>query len=261
MRSASGVVSAITTLLIRCSTRLRTGLAWLCSCFATDLDGDDDSRDRYFHGDLVEKSANPIHLLLLPIAFPLVMSFALLVGYIGLFLGRVLAASAYGEDDHPRWPDWDIHEVGEGLGRWIWAIVMGVVIGGFPAMYYWINCGDVDTVDKFIFIDLAALGTAYGLMALAASLLHENILSANPLAVLLAIKPLGWDYVGPCVLSGLGIVSAVLAWRFVLFHAPSLIRCFWDVALLDLGSISGNDHLPGARSHLPQTHRFPGLVS
>ena len=166
---------------------------------------------------------NPVHLLLVPMALPLVGSFAVVVGYLGLYFGRILAASAYGEDDHPRWPDWDLLEVVEGLGRWIWAAVTGFVVGGFPAMAYWINCGDVDIVDQFIFFDLAAIGTAYALMALAASLLHENILSANPIAVVLAIKRVGWDYVGPCVLSGLGIGSAVLAWRFVLFHAPNIV--------------------------------------
>jgi hypothetical protein len=173
--------------------------------------------------EITSKNAlNPIHLLLLPIALPLVIVFGMLVGYIGLFYGRVLAASAYGEDDHPRWPDWDIHEVSEGLGRWIWATVMGLIIGGFPAMAYWINCGDVDIVDQFVFADLAGIGTAYALMGLAASLLHENILSANPLAILVAIRRVGWDYVGPCVLCGLGIISGIVAWRFVLFQAPNL---------------------------------------
>ena len=165
----------------------------------------------------------PIQLLLVPIAMPLVASFVVVVGYLGLFFGRVLAASAYGEDDHPRWPDWNIHEIGEGLGRWIWAGLMGVVIGGFPALAYWINCGEVDTVDQFIFADLAGLGLAYTLMALALALLHENLLSANPVAVVVAIKRVGWDYVGPCLISGLGIVSAILAWRFVLFHAPNIM--------------------------------------
>ena len=166
---------------------------------------------------------NPVHLLLVPVALPMIASFALVIGYIGLFLGRVLAASAFGEDDHPRWPDWDSHEIAEGLGRWIWAGLMGFVVGGFPAMVFWINCGDVDTVDKFIFGDLAAVGIAYALMALAASLLHENILSANPVAVVLAIRRVGWDYVSPCLISGLGIVSAVLAWRFVLFQSPNIV--------------------------------------
>ncbi len=170
-----------------------------------------------------KNALNSIHLLLLPLALPLIVSFSLVMGYLGLFFGRVLAASAFGEDNHPRWPDWDTHEVSEGLGRWIWAALMGFVVGGFPAVAFWINCGEIDVIDTFIFGDLAGLGIAYALMALAAALLHENLLSANPVAVVLAIKRVGWDYVSPCVLTGLGIASAVLAWRFVLFHAPNIM--------------------------------------
>jgi hypothetical protein len=165
---------------------------------------------------------NPLVLLLLPIAIPLITAFALAMGYILLYYGRVLAASAFGEDDHPRWPSWDTHEIAEGLGRWIWAALMGIALGGFPACAYWIHCGDVDVIDGFIFGDLAAIGLAYALMALAAALLHENIVSANPLAVVAAIGRVGWDYVAPCLLAALGICSTALAWRYVLFHAPNI---------------------------------------
>jgi hypothetical protein len=166
---------------------------------------------------------NPVLLLLVPVALPLIASFTMAAGYILLYYGRVVAASAFGEDDHPRWPSWDMHEIAEGLGRWIWAALMGCVVGGFPALVYWINCGDVDFIDGFIFGDLAAIGLAYALMALAASMLNENIVSANPLAVVTAIGRVGWDYVAPCVLAALGIVSTFLAWRFVLFHSPSIM--------------------------------------
>ncbi len=165
----------------------------------------------------------PLLLILVPMALPLIVSFALLMGYILLFFGRILMASAFGEDDHPRWPAWDTHEIGEGLARWTWAGVMGLALGAFPATAYWIHCGEVDVVDGFIFGDLLAIGLAYALMALAASLLHENIAAANPMAVVTAIRRVGWDYVGPCLLAGLGLVSSALAWRFVLFRAPGVL--------------------------------------
>jgi hypothetical protein len=166
---------------------------------------------------------NPVHLLLVPIALPLIVSFVMMMGYILLYYGRVLTASAFGEDDHPRWPAWDTHEIGEGLARWTWAAVMGIAVGAFPGIAYWINCGEVDVLDEIIIGDLLGIGTGYAMMALAISLLHENIASANPMAVLVAIRRVGWDYVGPCVLSGLGIVSSLAAWRFVLFHSPSIL--------------------------------------
>jgi hypothetical protein len=139
-----------------------------------------------------------------------------------LFYGRVLAASAFGEDDHPRWPSWDTHEIAEGLGRWIWAALTGFAVGGFPAIAYWIRCGEVDAMDQVIFLDLAGIGLAYALMALAAAMLHENILAANPAAVVVAIRRVGWDYVGPCVLCLFGIGTTLAAWWAVLFHAPSV---------------------------------------
>jgi hypothetical protein len=164
----------------------------------------------------------PLVLLLMPVALPLIASFALLAGFVMLFYGRVLAASAFGEDDHPRWPSWDTHEIAEGLGRWVWAALMGFAVGGFPAVAYWIYCGEVDTMDRIIFLDLAGIGVAYALMALAASMLHENILAANPPAVVVAIRRVGWDYVGPCLLCLFGIGSTIGAWWAVLFHAPSV---------------------------------------
>ena len=171
----------------------------------------------------VRNALSLIHAVLLPIATPLLASFAMLSGYVALFLGRVLAASAFGEDPHPRWPAWDRVEILEGLGRWIWASLMGVAVGGFPAVAYWIRCGEVDAIDLFLFGDLAAIGLAYALMALAIALLHENLISANPAAVVSAIARVGWDYVGPCILATLGFGSAFFAWRFVIFRSPGVI--------------------------------------
>ena len=166
---------------------------------------------------------NPINLLMLPFAMPLIGAFAMLFGYILMFAGRILAASAYGEDDHPRWPNWDTREIGEGLGRWVWAGLMGFVVGGLPAYTYWINCGEVDAMDQLIFGDLAALGGAYALMAVAAALLNENLLAANPAAVTLGIKRVGWDYVTPCLVAAWGVGSSLLVWRYVLFQAPNVM--------------------------------------
>ncbi len=169
-----------------------------------------------------ESTLAPLVLLVVPVALPLIGSFALLAGFVLLFYGRVLASSAFGEDDHPRWPAWDTHEIAEGLGRWVWAALMGFAIGGIPAVVYWVYCGEVDVMDRIIFIDLTGIGLAYAMMALAASMLHENILAANPAAVVAAIGRVGWDYVGPCVLCLFGIGSTIAAWWAVLFHAPSV---------------------------------------
>ncbi len=165
---------------------------------------------------------NPVNLLIIPFTLPLVASFSLTVGYLLLFLGRVLVASAMGEDDHPKWPMWDRMEIVEELGRWVWAGVMGLAVGGFPALAYWVRCGDVDTLDAFLFLDLAVVGIAYAQMALVAALLHQTLLAANPVTVIRSIVRVGWDYLAPCVITALGLGANLAAWRAVLLHSPSV---------------------------------------
>ncbi len=131
------------------------------------------------------------------------------LGYSLLFLGRVAAASAIGEVHHPRWPDWELSAIFFGFGRWLWAGFIGGVVGGFPATAYWIYCGDVDPFDALILAELAAAGAVYALMALLASILHDDALAANPITVLVAIRRVGWGYVTPCLLAGAAGVTIV----------------------------------------------------
>src|SRR5208337_3293119 len=63
------------------------------------------------------KSDWALGLAILPIFLPLMFSFAMTLGYVLLFLGYVLVASAMGENDHPRWPEWHPAEISEGIIR------------------------------------------------------------------------------------------------------------------------------------------------
>ena len=161
-------------------------------------------------------------LLALPIFLPLMLSFAMTFGYCLLILGQMLVSSALGEKDQPRWPEWHPDTISEGLGRWIWAGIVGIAIGGFPIVAYWIYCGKIDWFDRIVFAELAILGAGYAQMALAASLLHDNLLAANPITVFSAIGRIGWDYVQPAVVAGLSVVFAAVALWTVLFGIPSL---------------------------------------
>jgi hypothetical protein len=100
---------------------------------------------------------------------------------------------------------------------------MGLIVGGFPAVAYWVNCGEVDWLDWFLFLDLTILGAAYAQMALMASLLHETLVAANPITVARAMARLGWDYLGPCVVTGLAIALDVTAWSYVLLHSRDVM--------------------------------------
>jgi hypothetical protein len=158
----------------------------------------------------------------------------------------------------PRSPGWDISEIAEGLGRWFWALLIGGVVGGLPALTYWITCGEIDLFDKIVLIDLLLPGMAYAQMALLATLIHESPLAANPFTVTRSILRLGWSYVAPCaetaavlvVMSGLfsgvlGIknqigqsVACWLFWLVALYVSMVLLRrlglyCYRNAVVLD----------------------------
>ncbi len=144
-------------------------------------------------------------------AFPIFFLFALVAGYVLLWLGRVLVSSALGEIAQPRSPDWDLGEIASGLARWFWTLIIGVGVGCTPPIAYWIRCGEVDWFDRIVLVDLLVPGLAYAQMALVACLLHESPLAANPITVLRAIYRAGWGYLTPCLFSGgsLMVLSAL----------------------------------------------------
>ena len=165
---------------------------------------------------------NPVALLILPFTLPLIVSFSLTVGYILIFFGRIVSTTASGEDAHPRFPTWDRVEILEELGRWIWAGLSGLLIGGLPAMAYWNYSGEVEWLDLIPFAILAIVGVSFAQLALVASLLHESLLAANPVTVVRSIARMGGSYLAPSVVSGLIFVADVTAWVLVLLHSPSL---------------------------------------
>ncbi len=166
------------------------------------------------------------------------IGFTLVLGFTMLYLGRVAASSAIGEIHPPRWPDWDLSNIVFGLGRWIWAALVGVAVGGVPATAYWISCGDVDLFDTLILIELIAVGAIYALMALLASILHEDVLAANPFTVVAAIWRSGWGYLQPCLIAGFAaLVAVVLGMASFEVESPPLAAflfwVFWVVSLYE----------------------------
>ncbi len=169
-----------------------------------------------------DNALNPVNLLIVPFTMPLVVSFGLTVGYILLFLGRMLTASSLGDEHHPRFPAWNRIEILEELARWIWAGLMGAVIGGFPAASFWVRCGDLDALDWFLFLDLVLLGVSYAQMALMAALFNETLLAANPITVLSSIARVGWGYLTPCLVTAASVLVASWCWFLVLYHSAGV---------------------------------------
>ncbi len=190
---------------------------------------------------LTTMAAVPIALLGL---LPMALLFLSAAGFTLLFLGRVLVSSALGEVHHPRWPEWDLDDMLHGFGRWAWALLIGGVLGGFPATAYWLYCGDVDLFDAIILAELLAVGAVYGQMALLATLLHDDPLAANPITVVRSLWQAGWGCLAPSLVGGSaalvalfalggvsridnGLVAAVAFWAFwvlVLYEAMVVLR-------------------------------------
>jgi hypothetical protein len=160
-------------------------------------------------------------LLIVPVMLPMLFSFLMTFGYALLFLGHVLVASSLGENDHPRWPEWHPSDISEGIGRWFWAGLFGVALGGGPLLLYWMHHGDLGLLDWVVLIGLIVVGVGYALMALAAALLHDNIIAANPVTVIAAIARIGWDYLRPCLVAALALVIEGVALWAMLYRIPS----------------------------------------
>jgi hypothetical protein len=176
-------------------------------------------------------------LLVLPVFLPLLSSFVMTLGYALLFLGELLVASAMGEMDHPRWPEWHPNAIAEGLGRWVWAGLFGAGLVAVPIAAYVARRGAFDMADRVLITALVALGAGYAQMALAAALLHDNILAANPVTVVVAIARIGWAYVPSCIVSALVLMGLFGAALMLLTEPVSFwvaavaLWAFWVVAL------------------------------
>jgi hypothetical protein len=162
-------------------------------------------------------------LLVVPVMIPMIFSFAMTFGYALLFLGHMLVSSALGENDHPRWPEWHPSDIAEGMGRWFWASFFGAALGGVPLVIYWMHCGDVDWFDWIVFVELIMLAVGYAQLALAASLLHDNLMAANPITVFLAIARIGRGYLRPCLVAAIALLLAGFALWSLLYEMPT----FW----------------------------------
>jgi hypothetical protein len=168
------------------------------------------------------KSDWKLGLMVVPVMVPVVFSFLMIFGYAVLFLGHVLVSSSLGEKDHPRWPEWHPVDISEGLCRWVWAGLFGALVAGGPIAFYWLHCGNIDWFDWIVFAELVIVGAGYAQMALAAALLHENIIAANPITVVTSVWRIGWGYLWPSMVAAAAIALAALGVWALLFKMPRM---------------------------------------
>jgi hypothetical protein len=182
-------------------------------------------------------------LMVVPVMIPVIFSFAMTFGYAIVFLGHVLVSSSLGENDHPNWPEWHPADIAEGIFRWIWAAIAGLLVGAVPLVLYWYYCGEIDAFDCVVFATLIMLAAGFAQMALAAAMLHENIVAANPITVVAAVVRIGWAYLWPCLMAGIALAFTVFGVFLLLYQMPRMwmeAMALWGywVFVLYLGMVS-----------------------
>lgn len=129
-----------------------------------------------------------------PFAFPMIVFFALGLGYLGQVFTSVLAESSAGSVNHPRWPDIDFGGIVASLFNWVCGLVIGLSIGSIPAIRYWKQSEEHGLGDRVIASALVATGLFYGLMSAASLLLHGDLMALNPWMIVKAIFRAGFRY-------------------------------------------------------------------
>ncbi|HWE38846.1 MAG TPA: hypothetical protein VG406_20015 [Isosphaeraceae bacterium] len=137
---------------------------------------------------------------------------ALALGMTCQHLGGFLAASAAGDASHPRWPEFDAFEILRALGRWLLVAAGGLALGGGLGIMDARGLGEAAGFGQRAAVGaLLSLGTFYGLMALLAVTLFEDVRAANPLTVLRAAVVAGAGYLRACLLAGALVTTATVA--------------------------------------------------
>lgn len=166
---------------------------------------------------------------------PMTCLLALTLGFAALFLGDVIVTSARGEVHHPRLPAWKPSQAVLALGRWLWAFGCGLALS-VPLILLRGVPGRQSTLGAWLVTALfAALGIAYGQMALVGVLLFEDLRAVNPLTVIGALLRAGLGSIPVCLLTGLSALFICAAIP-VLFRLPTLwgvlgLWVFWVVVL------------------------------
>ncbi len=188
-------------------------------------------------------SGSAVTLLGLILLLPELLILALVLGHTLLFLGDVVVTSSLGEVNLPRPATWNPTEIARGWARWSWAGFLGLVVGGTPALLYWVDTGDVDWFDQVVLIDLILPGLAYAQMVLVMTLIGESVwAAANPVRVFRAIRSGGWKYIGPCLVTGVCLATLAGTLQGCLTIRQPFIQVvafwLWLVAALYLSMVS-----------------------
>jgi len=158
-------------------------------------------------------SAMPAVILMFPVLF-----------YTLQYLGRVLVASAQGEEVPPRPPDRNFDGFLNGLSPWVLWLFIGGSVGALPLVSYWLSRGDAESWNSLVAWGLGLLGLPYAVMALLMTFLHDDAYAAKPRAVCATMARLGGSFLAVCF-----VVAVAFGVVFAAFKATLALRAdaFW----------------------------------
>jgi hypothetical protein len=108
------------------------------------------------------------------------------------FWNGVLKSATAGEAGKVFWPGLKVRLILEGCGRCLWCLLAGPVVPLAAAYYFWLNSGDLTTLDWCILAELVFVAASYWLFSFLAVAEKDSIWYATPANVLRVIRVLGW---------------------------------------------------------------------
>jgi hypothetical protein len=124
------------------------------------------------------------------------------------FWNCVLSSATAGEAGVVRWPGFNVRLILEGCGRCAWCFVAGPVVPLAVGFYFWLNAGDLATLDWCILAELVFVSACYWLFSFLAVVEKDSIWQATPANVLRVIRQLGWY----------SLLTVVLMFAWAVFH-------------------------------------------
>jgi hypothetical protein len=160
------------------------------------------------------------------------------LGYLVAYMKAIVAVSAYGDENMPKWPDF-----GEFYDDILHPIMLmaGCLLLCFAPVLVYIFYIDFTLPgwEQLGFIGLMILGCAALPICMLAAFLHETVLALNPLVLFITVLRVPAEYLVACVvlgmLVGLRCLSSYIAeWAHVIPVLPQVVDGFISLYLLSV---------------------------
>jgi hypothetical protein len=152
---------------------------------------------------LVSSEPENMAFLFLWAGFPLYV-----LCFLGGFWNGVLGSAMAGEAGVVRWPGINVPLILRGCWRCLWCFLAGPVVPLAAGFYFWLNAGDLTTLDWWIMAELVFVSANYWLFSFLAVVDKDSCRQATPANVIRMIRQLGWH----------SVLAALLMFTWTVIH-------------------------------------------